>query len=62
METPDYETWVKNECFEKSFMTMQQILYPIKLQKKTQIVIDYDPENGDTTIRYYYLEKQKLEP
>lgn len=62
METPDYETWVKNECFEKSFMTMQQILYPIKLQKKTRIVIDYDPENGDTTIQYYYLEKQKLEP
>lgn len=43
--------------FERGLVALQQLTIPLKLGKKTRVVIDYDPQEPSVTFQYFKVEE-----
>ena len=59
METKEIQSCLVKEMsirrleVEKFCTAMQQLFEPLDLEKKTQIVVDYDPSQPDVRFRFF---------
>lgn len=51
------EIHMNTDAFERGLVALQQLSIPLKLGKKTRVVIDYDPQKPSVTFQYFKVEE-----
>lgn len=51
------EIKIKRSEFEKAIVALQTLTQPIKIGKKTQVTMDYDPQKPTVDIKYFTAAK-----